>query len=67
MEAKLNIQQKVKSKDISLVWSYVLDFENSANPLEERKIEIQKWKGLSSVITNTVRNEQINNYWIKAY
>jgi hypothetical protein len=66
-EAKLNIQQKVKSKDISLVWSYVLDFENSANPLEERKIEIQKWKGLSSVITNTVRNEQINNYWIKAY
>jgi hypothetical protein len=51
-EAKLNIQQKVKSKDISLVWSYVLDFENSANPLEERKIEIQKWKGLSSSFTN---------------
>ena len=51
-EAKLNIQEKIKSKDISLVWSYILDFENSANPLEERKIEIQKWKGLSSSFTN---------------
>jgi predicted nucleic acid-binding protein len=51
-EAKLSIQQKIKSKDISLAWSYVLDFENSANPLEERKIEIQKWKGLSSSFTN---------------
>jgi predicted nucleic acid-binding protein len=51
-EAKLNIQQKIKSKDISLAWSYVLDFENNANPLEERKIEIQKWKGLSSSFTN---------------
>lgn len=51
-EAKLNIQQKVKSTDISLAWSYILDFENSANPLEERKIEIQKWKGLSNSFTN---------------
>ncbi len=40
-KAKLNIQQKVKSKDVLLVSSYVLDFENSANPLEERKIAIQ--------------------------
>jgi predicted nucleic acid-binding protein len=51
-EAKLNIQQKIKSKDISLAWSYVLDFENNENPLEERKIEIQKWKRLSSPFTN---------------
>lgn len=32
-EAKLNIQEKIKSGDISLGWSYILDFENNANPI----------------------------------
>lgn len=46
-EAKLDIQEKIKSGFLSLGWSYILDFENNSNPFLERRIEIQKWKGLS--------------------
>ncbi|MFO0794357.1 MAG: PIN domain-containing protein [Candidatus Brocadiaceae bacterium] len=51
-EAKLNIQEKIKSGDISLGWSYILDFENNANPFLERRIEIQKWKVLANSFVN---------------
>jgi predicted nucleic acid-binding protein len=30
-----------------LGWSYILDFENAANPLDERRSEIQKWETLA--------------------
>ena len=43
-EAKLDIQEKIKSGYLSLGWSYILDFENNANPFLDRRIEIQKWK-----------------------
>jgi len=46
-EAKLDIQEKIHSKQLSLGWSYVLDFENNANPFLERRIEIQRWKKLA--------------------
>lgn len=35
-EAKLELQQRVRDKQISLVWSYVLDFENKHHPFPER-------------------------------
>jgi hypothetical protein len=35
-EAKLCIQQQVREGRIELAWSYMLDFENAANPFEER-------------------------------
>ncbi len=35
-EAKLEIQQRIKDRKIELAWSYVLDYENQANPFEER-------------------------------
>ncbi|MFZ3115003.1 MAG: hypothetical protein WA133_13160 [Syntrophales bacterium] len=31
-EAKLFIQRKIKDGEIELAWSYMLDYENSANP-----------------------------------
>ena len=43
-EAKLYIQEKIEKGAIKLVWSYILDFENSVNPFEERKDQIFKWK-----------------------
>jgi len=43
-ESKLFIQQKVLEKKIELVWSYILDYENSANPFIERKMSIARWK-----------------------
>ncbi len=43
-EAKLYIQQLIKNRKLQLVWSYILDFENSKNPFEERKQQIERWK-----------------------
>jgi predicted nucleic acid-binding protein len=43
-EAKLEIQQRIKGKEIELAWSYVLDYESQANPFEERRDVIARWK-----------------------
>lgn len=50
--AKLNIQEKVKSKLISLVWSFMLDYENSANPSDIKINKIQEWAYLSNFYIN---------------
>jgi predicted nucleic acid-binding protein len=51
-EAKLSIQEKIKSGYLSLGWSYILDFENNANPLLERQVEIQRWKEVADSFVN---------------
>ncbi|MGE0082780.1 MAG: hypothetical protein AB7S75_00015 [Desulfococcaceae bacterium] len=51
-EAKMGIQEKIKSGHFSLGWSYILDFENNANPFPEKRVEIQKWKQLADSFTN---------------
>ena len=43
-EAKLKIQEEVRNKAFQLVWSYILDYENSKNPFRERKEQIAKWR-----------------------
>ncbi len=43
-EAKLRIQDEILSKKFELVWSYILEAENNANPFEERKRAILDWK-----------------------
>ncbi len=48
-EAKLYIQEKIRQRQLKLAWSYVLDFENNANPFEERKKVISEWKNNSVV------------------
>lgn len=48
-EAKLVLQQKVRDGICQLVWSSILDYENSHNPFEERQIAIQKWRQLASI------------------
>lgn len=42
-EAKLRIQEAVRNGIYDLVWSYLLDYENSKNPFEERREQIAKW------------------------
>jgi hypothetical protein len=51
-EAKLSIQEKIKLKEFKLAWSYILDFENNANPFIEKRSEIQRWKNLAESFTN---------------
>ena len=43
-EAKLTIQDDILEGKFELVWSYILDAENSANPFEERKRPIKDWE-----------------------
>ena len=50
-EAKLSIQAEVRSGKIELAWSYILDYENDANPNEERKESIERWRRLARVDT----------------
>ena len=43
-EAKLKIQEEIRSGKFQLIWSYILDYENNKNPFLERKQRINKWK-----------------------
>jgi predicted nucleic acid-binding protein len=46
-EAKLKIQENIRSGVYKLVWSYMLDYENSKNPFLERRKQIFKWQSYS--------------------
>jgi len=43
-EAKLFIQAGIREEKYLLVWSYMLDYENSNNPFDERRKTISPWK-----------------------
>jgi len=43
-EAKMAIQQHICEKRRDLVWSYMVDYENSANPIPERQERIAEWR-----------------------
>ena len=47
-EAKLRIQENIRSGIFELVWSYILDYENSENPFRERREQIIKWRTYSN-------------------
>lgn len=40
----MKIQEEIRAGNISLAWSYILDYENAKNPYEERKIRTSGWK-----------------------
>lgn len=48
-EAKLDIQQSVREGTLALVWSAVLDLENTANADIERSKAIEGWKPLAVI------------------
>ena len=43
-EAKLRIQEAVRSGDLELAWSCILDFENENNPFLDRRESIREWR-----------------------
>ena len=51
-EAKLFVQQAILLNKFELVWSYILDYENAANPYHNRKQAIGKWKKIAIVDVN---------------
>jgi predicted nucleic acid-binding protein len=46
-EAKLFVQKEILLGTFELVWSYMMDFENSANPYDERRKTIGKWRAVA--------------------
>ena len=66
-QAKLAIQQLVREGAILLAWSFMLDYENSENPDQTIKEEIQEWKKISAIMiknTDSIIEEahRINKY-----
>lgn len=51
-DAKLYAQQLIRNGEIELTWSYIIDFENEANPFIERKNTIRNWKDLAVIDIN---------------
>ncbi|MGE3536740.1 MAG: PIN domain-containing protein [Candidatus Tectimicrobiota bacterium] len=48
-EAKLCLQEHIRSGRLELAWSYMLDYENAANPFEERRLTISGWKHYATI------------------
>jgi len=57
-EAKLEIQERIRIGEVELVWSYIIDLENAANPFAERSEGIRRWRGKASMMI-TESNELI--------
>lgn len=56
-DAKLYIQLMIKTGKLELAWSYIIDFENNANPFNERKNTIDNWRNISEA--DVVENESV--------
>ena len=71
-KAKLKIQDEIQRGNLVLVWSYILDYENSRNPFEDRKKQIYKWKQISSICLQESKDiitiaSKLNKMGIKKY
>ncbi len=58
-EAKIGIQEAVRSGELELAWSYILDFENENNPFLERRERTREWRRyakIDSVEGSTIKN-----------
>jgi hypothetical protein len=49
-EAKLIIQQRTREGKLGLIWSFMLDYENSANPDDDVRASIAKWREIASTL-----------------
>ena len=43
-DAKLYVQALIRSRELELCWSFVLDYENTMNPFEDVRDRIGAWK-----------------------
>jgi predicted nucleic acid-binding protein len=47
-DAKLHVQELIRSGELELCWSFVLDYENAANPFVEVSRRIAEWKNIAA-------------------
>lgn len=57
-QAKLHIQDMIRQKQIELVTSYVLDFENSHNRSMQKKVAIEKFMKEYAALYVSNKNEE---------
>ena len=55
-EAKLSIQMQVINSQLELVWSFMLDYENAANPYADQREAIAEWKNLAKKHIQATQN-----------
>lgn len=48
-EAKLHVQERIRDGLLSLVWSEVMELENTANPDLNRKVAIADWQNIGVI------------------
>lgn len=70
-EAKLYIQSCILEDHYDLVWSYIIDFENSENPYSAQKEEISTWRDVAKIHiieseSIIIRAENIQMHQIKS-
>ena len=62
-QAKLQVQEEIRTGKHELVWSSIEDYENAQNPFEIRKEAISQWRALAVKIqmadTQVVQNAKI--------
>ena len=56
-EAKLSVQQGIIKGYYELVWSYILEYENSQNRFDDRRNTIYSWKKIAKI--HCVENEEV--------
>lgn len=56
-QAKLEVQHMILEGIHTLVWSYMLEYENMQNPFEIRRNSIIKWKEIAEI--NVSENESV--------
>lgn len=54
-EAKLFIQEEIAAGNFRLAWSFMLDYENAANPFPERKEAIANWQKRAVIDTGKTK------------
>jgi predicted nucleic acid-binding protein len=62
-DAKIYIQSRIRIGDHELIWSYILEYENSVNPHEDRRANTLIWKGFATEHcneTNSVKSRAAN-------
>jgi len=60
-EAKLFVQNGILLGNFELAWSYIMDFENTVNPYEERRNAIAKWRK-AAVVDIGVSEKVVKRY-----
>ena len=48
-QAKLAIQERIRQGSLELAWSFILDYENAANPFQDRRRFVDIWKRHSAL------------------